>query len=122
MSPVWESGNKTYRIFKKGHTVHEQIATAIAEIAGDGNDDVEIDYRHVLRRVKFVKDGARDQDVRRTFYHNMSVSSLPELTDHNYWTEFLTEDNEGTASYPPVVPSSISKVFKTGFDANTNID
>ena len=121
LSVVFEFPWKTYRIFKKGYTITEQIATAVAAVAGEGNDDVEIDYRHVLKRVNFVKEGALEQDVHRTFFHNMNTGLLPLNSDHNYWTAFLTADNEGTATYPPVVPSSLAKVFKARFDADAEI-
>lgn len=119
IAPVWKRGEKQYRVFKKGHTPHEQINTAVAKLAGSGNEDVEIDIRDVLKEVKFADRYDYGNDAYRTFYHNMSVSLLPELADHNYWTQFLTEDNEGTAIHPPVVPSSHGKVFKAGFDADT---
>ena len=116
MSPVWRHRKKEYRIFKKGHTPHEQINTAIAEIAGNSNDDVEIDYREVVKRVKFVERHSYDADILRTFFHNMSVSWLPENTDHNYWTQYLSEDTDPSYLPTPVVPSSHSKVFKAGFN------
>ena len=58
LSVVFEYPWKTYRIFQKGYTISEQIATAVTATAGEGNDDVEIDFREVLKRVNFVKEGA----------------------------------------------------------------
>ena len=54
MPPVGESGEKTYRIFKKGHTTHEQIATAIAEIASDGNDAQGLVVGKYLRTIPLL--------------------------------------------------------------------
>ena len=39
--------------FLVGYTINEQIAAAVNELAGDGNDDVAIDYRRVLDLVHF---------------------------------------------------------------------
>ena len=57
LSTVWRNGRKLWRIFLVGYTITEQISTAVNELAGDGNDNVEIDYRRVLDRVSFkIKD------------------------------------------------------------------
>ena len=121
LSTVWRNGRKLWRIFLVGYTPNEQITTAVNKLAGDGNDDVVIDYRRVLDRVQFRFKGQTDDDFRRTFYHNMSSSLLPESGDHNYWTKFLTDDIDGIATHPPTIPSAHGKVFKAGFDADTEI-
>ena len=114
LSTVWRNGRKLWRIFLVGYTINEQITTAVNELAGDGDDDVAIDYRRVLDLVHFRFKGQTDDDFRRTFYHNMSVSLLPESNDHNYWTKFLTDDIDGIATHPPALPSAHGKVFKAG--------
>ena len=118
---VWERKQKTWRLFLAGYSINNQITTVINKLAGDGDDDVAIDYRSILALVNFRNENQDDDDFRRTFYHNMSSSLLPESADHNYWTKFLTDDIDGIATHPPTIPSAHGKVFKAGFDADTEI-
>ena len=112
---VWERGKKVYRVFKRGFTISDQIDTAIGIIASCGC--VEIDFREIFKHVKFIQKGVYDEDVRKTFYHNMKINWLATDIDYNYWIQFLSEDEDGKSPYPPALPSSRNNAFKAGFDS-----
>ena len=111
LSVIWKRGKKDYRIFKRGFTISDQIDTAVALIASRGR--IEIDFHEILEHVKFKQICASEDDVQRTFYHNMRDNWLSSDADRDYWTQFLSAD---TLVYPPVLPSSRSNALKSGFD------
>ena len=124
LSTVWEKGKRTWRLFQSGFSIAEQIDNAVSlltEPLSYSDNDITIGFDSILNRVSFRNGNQNDEDFRRTLYHNMSSSLLPELNDHNYWTKFLTDDINGIATHPPAIPSAHSKVFKAEFDADAEI-
>ena len=72
---VWEKGKKTYRIFRRGFTISNQIDTAMVVTASCGH--TEVDFRKVLEHVKFRQRGVSESDIWRTFCYNMRKNWLP---------------------------------------------
>ena len=121
ISPVWYRNVRHRLIFKKGYSVTEQIDNEINRLAGDGNDDVQLDIRE-LTNLPFRTDNQTDTDVLRTVCHNLNTSRLPTNEDSTYWTQWTTSDTEnGYSSFSmPILPSTIPSIYKSGFDPNTH--
>ena len=127
LATVWEWEYKTYRVFKHGYLIQDQIETIINRLAGDGNEDVTIgivEIAHELDLGTNVQGGS----LFRTIYHNIKSSRLPTLADTNYWTGYLTADNERheagltdeTDRTAPILPSVYGRIFKSNFDHETD--
>ena len=88
-SPVWRGGRKHRLVFKAGHTPTDQISAAIEKVAGTGNENVKIDFREALEHVKFKTYDQSDEDLWRTFFHNLDTKWLATNEDSTYWTQYL---------------------------------
>ena len=115
LSTIWFDSQKTARVFATGHTISDQIDDAMDELAGDGNDDVEVEFFKLAERVGFRLKDQHDRDFWRTIAVNLNPKWFDTLQDKNYLTEFKS-DRE--APRLPLLPSAQGKVFQSGFDTN----
>jgi len=120
LSVLWINGEKEHRVYKKGFTIRDQIDTLIEEIAGDGNDDTEIDFRQIIdhKNLKFKDPYQTARDHRRTFRHNLNSKWL-KTEDTNIWSQTLASDLAGTNKEDVeylILPSFKDGIYKAGFD------
>ena len=115
LSTVWFDGEKTARVFATGYTIGDQLDDAMDELAGDGNDNVEIEFFKLSERVLFRLDGQHDRDFWRTITANLNPKWLGTLEDKNYLTTF---NSSREAPRLPLLPSAQGKVFRAGFKTN----
>ena len=117
---VWREGVKHRLVFKAGHTPQDQINAAIEKVAGAGSENVRVDFREALEHVKFKTYNQSDEDLWRTFFHNLDTKWLPTNEDSTYWTQYLSQDSGDFAL--PILPSVRGDVFRSGFDPDAPID
>ena len=125
IASVWRQKKRYKLIFKTGHTPKDQINSAIELVAGDGNENVRVDFREALKHVKFKVYDQTDEDLHRTFFHNLDSKWLPTNADSTYWTQYLAQDNEDPtySSFAlPLLPSVRADIYKAGFDPDAPID
>lgn len=116
MSVIWEDNKRTFRVFKAGYSIGEQINSAMETLAGEGNDNVEVEFFKLVRHVHFRLPDQDDRDFWRTITHNLNPKWLGTLQDKNYLSQFKSERGEHPRL--PLLPSAHGKVFRSGFDTN----
>ena len=124
ISLLWYKNKQEHRVFKKGYAIRDQIDKAIGSIAGNGNDDVDIDYREIVDYFlnadewTFKIPGQTEAELTRTFAHNLNSHWLKD-EDTNRWSRKLTDDLDGTdetSIHYLITPSFEDNIFKDDFD------
>ena len=123
---VWANDMKILRFFEVGYTPTDQLDGLIELKAKETGSNI-VSFYVLFDFIKKIFSAhnltQRDRDFWRTVFHNLNTKWLATNEDRNYWTQYLTEDNEDYSKFKmPVLPSSASRIFKAGFDPNAPID
>ena len=114
---VTEQG-KFRRIYKVGYTIKDQINRIITRIAGEGNTDVEVPVKEIIKHLD-LGPSIIGENLIRTFYHNLDSNRLP-ASESNYWTQYLSKDDVAKTHRPPALESEYPKIFKSRFNKETD--
>ena len=126
---IWIDNKKIMILFEKGYTLTDQMDAKIEQRAVETGSN----YVSFHDLFDFIKDlnlsmfnlNQVAEDIWRTVFHNLNTKWLPTNEDRNYWTQYLAKDNEDptySGFEMPVLPSSISRIYKAGFDPNAPVD
>ena len=124
----WVSNKRYMHFFEKGYTLTDQMDAEIERRANEtGSNYVSFyDLFDLIKKI-YSAYGPRiyPQDIWRTVFHNLNTKWLPTNEDQTYWTQYLAKDNEDPTYGDftmPVLPSSLSRIYKAGFDPNAPVD
>ena len=119
LSHIWIDGRRTAHVYQTGYSIREQISTAMEELAGDGDDDIEIRFFDLVKRLKFKLEEQTSRDFWRTITHNLDPKWLDSLQDKSYLTNYVAGRDDHARL--PLLPSAPNKLFRSGFDTNMNV-
>ena len=118
LSTVWVADRKTARVFATGHSISEQLDTIMTELAGDGDNDVEIEFFKLADNVQFRLIEQTDFDLWRTITSNIDPRWFGTLEDRNHLTSF---NSRREATRLPLLPSAQNRVLRSGFDTEMTV-